>query len=73
MRYFKQFKGNDEVIEVTKEEAREKLEGNWQDEFLDEIFGQEKQFRLQTPFSEFWTMTEDGEVPQEGVYGAVEG
>ena len=67
MRYFKRFKGKDEVMEITKEQARNTLDGYWNG--LDEIFEQEKSFRLYTPYSEVWTMTEDGAVTMAGFYG----
>ena len=55
MKYFKQYKGKDEVMEITKEQARNTLDGYWKDEFLDEIFAKEKKFRLSTNMSYVWT------------------
>ena len=55
MKYFKQFKGKDEVMEITKEQARNTLDGYWKDEWLDEIFAKEKKFRLFTNMSFVWT------------------
>lgn len=55
MKYFKQFKGKDEVMEITKEQARNTLDGYWKDEWLDDIFDKEKKFRLSTNFSYVWT------------------
>ena len=55
MRYFKQFKGKDEIMEITKEQARNALDGYWKDEWLDDIFDKEKEFRLSTNFSYVWT------------------
>ena len=55
MKYFKQFKGKDEVMEITKEQARNTLDGYWKDEWLDEIFAKEKKFRLSTNMSYVWT------------------
>ena len=72
MKYFKRFKGEDEVMEITKEQARNTLDGYWKDECLDEIFENDKSFRLYTPYSEVWTMTEDGAVMMAGFYGFTE-
>ena len=69
MKYFKQYKGEDEVKEITKEEARRTLEGWWKDEALEDIFNNDKCFRLFTAFCEVWTMTERGTVPMAGFYG----
>ena len=55
MKYFKQYKGKDEVMEITKEQARNTLDGYWKDEFLNEIFVKEKKFRLSTNMSYVWT------------------
>ena len=55
MRYFKQFKGKDEIMEITKEQARNTLDGYWKNEWLDDIFDKEKEFRLSTNFSYVWT------------------
>ena len=72
MRYFKMYKdGNAVKEEISKEEARHILDGWWKAEALDEIFGQEKGFRLYTPYTEVWTMTAEGMVPMAGFYGTV--
>ena len=72
MKYFKRFKGKEEITEVTKEKARDTLEGYWKEKFLDDIFGNNKSFRLETSFSEVWTESDDGLVPVAGFYGVVE-
>lgn len=73
MRYFQQYKEpNAEVIEITKERARFVLEGNWKEEMLEDIFENNKSFRLFTPFSKIWTMDEKGLVPMPGFYGVCE-
>ena len=72
VKYFKQMKEEGaESVEVTKEEARHTLDGWWKPEALDEIFNEEKGFRLYTPYSEVWTQTEDGKEPMAGFYGTV--
>lgn len=72
MKYFKMYKEDGATAEqITKEEAKRLLEGWWKDEALDEIFDNETEFRLFTPFAEIWTMTEDGKVPVAGFYGTV--
>ena len=64
MRYFKEYKKDGATaFEITKEEARQTLEGYWKKEALDDIFNNEKAFSLFTPFSYVWTKTDDGLVP----------
>ena len=73
MRYFKEYKKDGATaFEITKEKARQTLEGYWKEEALDDIFNNEKPFRLFTPFSYVWTQTEDGLVPQPGFFGVIE-
>lgn len=71
MKYFKQYKDEAKGFEITKEEARNALEGHWDKEMLDDIFCNNKGFRLYTPFSEIWTVSDDGLVPMAGFYGIV--
>lgn len=73
MRYFQQYKKPDATeFEITKEQARHILEGNWKEEMLEDIFENEKSFRLFTMFSKIWTMDENGLVPVPGFYGVCE-
>ena len=72
MKYFKQYKEADAVaMEITKEEAQHTLEGWWTDESLEDIFTNDRMFRLYTAFCIVWTQTEDGRVPMAGYYGTV--
>ena len=76
-KYFKMYKGTQFApTEVTKEVARQTLDGYWKKEELDRIFDNEIAFRLFTPYAEVWTkqITEDGheEVPMAGLYGTCE-
>lgn len=72
MKYYKQYKEADaEAVEVTKAEAKRTLEGWWAQEALDEIFEQERGFRLYTPYADVWTKTDEGLVPMAGFYGTV--
>ena len=72
MKYYKQYKEpNAKPFEISKDEARQSLEGYWKPEALDEIFDKEKGFRLFTPFAIIWTKTEDGLVPTADYYGVV--
>ena len=72
MKYYKQYKeAGAEPEEVTKEEAKRTLEGWWRQETLDDIFEQDKGFRLYTAYAEVWTKTEDGMIPMAGFYGTV--
>lgn len=74
MRYFKQYKEDGAVaIEIGKEEAKHNLEGWWKQDALDDIFGNEKEFRLYTPYVDVWTQNEQGLVPMPGFYGTVGG
>ena len=73
MKYFKQYKEkNSKSFEVSKNEAIRTLEGYWKPEALNDIFDNEKGFRLFTPFADVWTKTEDGIVPTAGFYGVCE-
>lgn len=70
MKYIKFYRdGNSNSFEITKDEARRTLEGYWKPEALDDIFDNEKGFRLYSPFAIVWTETEDGKVPIAGFYG----
>ena len=70
MKYFKQYKEVNTIpFEITKEEARKTLEGYWIEDAVNDIFENDRQFRLFTPFSTVWTMDENGKVPMAGFYG----
>lgn len=71
MTYFKQYKDESEKREITKEEAKRILSGWWNEDALDDIFDNDIEFRLWTPYTDVWTMTEDGKVPIAGFYGTV--
>ena len=72
MKYFKVYKGTNWTHqEVSKEEARKTLEGHYKKEALDDIFDNERGFRLETPFAIVWTQTAEGLVPMAGFYGIV--
>lgn len=73
MRYFQKYKEpNATEFEITKKEAKRILEGNWKQEMLEDIFENDKSFRLFTMFSVIWTMDENGLVPVPGFYGVCE-
>ena len=73
MKYIKQYEeANAKPFEVSKEEARRTLEGYWKPEALDDIFDNEKEFRLFSKFATVWTQTENGLVPMAGFYGVCE-
>lgn len=70
MKYFKQYKEVNAIpFEITKEEARKTLKGYWIEDAVNDIFENNRQFRLFTPFSTVWTMDENGKVPMAGFYG----
>ena len=70
MKYFKQYKEIGATPkEITKEEAIRTLEGYWNDDALDDIFNNDKMFRLYTPYADVWAMTNDGKIPVAGFYG----
>ena len=71
MKYLTKMKGVKDVQEITKEEARKHLSGFWRKDALDDIFKNDKAFRLYTPYRDIWTMTDDGKVPVAGFYGIV--
>lgn len=70
IRYYLQYKGEDEFTEITKERAKEMLSGWWKEDFLNDVFDNDKAFRLYTSFIEIWTC-KDGLIPQAGYYGIV--
>ena len=73
MRYFKRFKEiNAKTIEITKERAYELLSGYWNKDMLEDIFTNERSFRLYTPFSVIWTKDENGRTPMAGFYGFID-
>lgn len=72
MKYYKLFKEDGATEEVTKEEALRTLDGWFKKDFLDDVFNNEKVFRLYTPTSEVWVKTDEGEVPIAGLYGVCE-
>lgn len=70
MKYYKQYKEINAIpFEITKEEARKTLEGYWIKDAVNDIFENDRQFRLFTSFSTVWTMDENGKVPMAGFYG----
>lgn len=70
MKYFKQYKEINAIpFEITKEEARKTLEGYWIEDAVKNIFENDRQFRLFTPFSTVWTMDENGNISMAGFYG----
>ena len=72
MTYLKQFRdGRETVTEITKEQARRYLEGYWKPKFLDDIFSNDRAFRLWTPFSIIWTKDDNGLIPMAGFMGVV--
>ena len=71
MKYFKRYKDELRVYEVSKEEARRTLEGYWNPESLKDIFDNNKCFQLFTPYSIVWTQDDMGLVPIAGFYGVV--
>lgn len=70
IKYYKQYKEINVIpFEITKEEARKTLEGYWIEDAMKDIFENDRQFRLFTPFSTVWTKDENGKVPMAGFYG----
>lgn len=69
MRKNKEFKSVAE--EIIWEEARLLLEGYWVAESLDDIFENDRLFRLYTPDIDVWTVSDNGMVPMPGFYGVV--
>lgn len=70
MRYYKQYKEVNAIpFEITKEEARKTLESYWIEDAVNDMFENDRQFRLFTPFSTVWTKEENGNIPMAGFYG----
>lgn len=77
VKYYKLYKGTQFAPqEVTKEVARQTLEGYWDKDELDRIFDKEIGFCLYTPYAEIWTKQIDADgherVPMAGFYGICE-
>ena len=73
MKYYKIYEEvNAKPFEISKDEARRTLEGYWKPEALDDIFDNEKSFRLFNKFSTVWTQTEEGLEPAPNFYGVCE-
>lgn len=58
--------------EIPKSKARELLSGYWKEECLEDIFNNEKVFRLSTPYRTIWSKTDDGKVLMAGFEGISE-
>lgn len=72
MIYKKMYKNTEESKVISKEEARQSLDGHWSDEMLNDIFTNGKEFRLFTPWAIIWTETEEGMIPVPEFYGVKE-
>ena len=68
MKYMKCYHGTTKYFDITKDEARSSLEGTYKPEFLDDIFENEKSFRLETPYSTIETRR-DGATLKSGFLG----
>lgn len=71
LEYYRLLNGEKEPMQITKDEALEMLDGNWEPTMLDKIFEEEIPFRLYTPFSEIWTKDEEGRIPVPDFFGVV--
>lgn len=70
MKYCKMFREpGSEYFEISKEEARQTLEGYYNTDCLDRIFNDGLTFRLPTPFSVLWAETDDGKILIPDFYG----
>ena len=73
MTYHKLYKeSNAKAKEITKEEARQTLDGYWDKDCLVRIFKEEIGFQLNTPFALVWTKDDKGRVPMAGFIGTLE-
>ena len=71
MKYFSVIHETGKVEELTAEEARFCLKGQYKGAFVDEIIDTEQGFRLRTRYRDIWTKTDEGLVPIAGFYGTV--
>lgn len=55
MNYYFKYKAENEVEQISKERAKEMLTGWWKDEYLNDLFENNKPFRSWTAFVEVWT------------------
>ena len=59
MKYFKQYKEPEaKAFEITKEEAKQSLEGYWNQDALNEMFESDTPVKLFTPWAEVWSVKE---------------
>lgn len=71
MKYFRHDLHMGDVMEITKDHARWALEGCYKDDFLRDVFRNDRMFQLKTPYAIYYTMDEQGRVPMAGFYGTV--
>lgn len=71
MKYLSIIRGEKQVEEISKDRARFLLEGAYEKEAVNDIFDNNRSFRLQTMTRDIWTQTDDGLVPIAGFYGIV--
>lgn len=71
MKYMTMMHGEEKSEEISKERARELLEGCYIADAVADVFDNDKAFRLRTPYRDIWTKTDDGLVPMPGFYGVV--
>lgn len=69
MKYFTRAHTEQDVAQITKEQAREYLERCYIKEHVDEVIDNGEQFCLWTPFRDIWTEDENGLTPMAGFYG----
>lgn len=71
MKYFTMRHGEKEPMQITKDKAEWFLGGCYKKEAVRDIFENDREFRLRTPYRVIWTETEDGLVPVPGFEGIV--
>ena len=72
LRYFSMMHFDNEVKELTAEEAMDYLMSTYKKNEVKRLFKESISFRLITPYREIWTKDDQGRVPMAGFYGIIE-
>ena len=69
MKYLSKRHTEEEIEEISKEDAGFYLKGSYSDNFVDDLIYNNKAFRLNTPYRDIWTVDDNRRTPMAGFYG----
>ena len=72
MKYLSKRHTEEEIEEISKEDAGFYLTGSFNEGFVNDIIDNNKAFRLSTPYRDIWTVNDNGMTPMAGFYGVCE-